>query len=66
MSKNKIINEIILSIDCYQCGTKLKFPFRMQLSVAEYCYCPDCQEGIEVKFDGQVFTINRLDSLAHA
>ena len=65
MTKLSEITTITISVDCFQCGTKLEFPFKSSLRCSEYCYCPDCQEGVEVRFDGEVLHINRLDALAH-
>lgn len=61
MNKLENIDEITINIDCYQCGTKLQFPFKLRLSLSEYCYCPDCQEGVEIRFDGSILHIDRLD-----
>lgn len=51
---------ITLSIDCYMCGYKLEFPFRLGVQMAEYCYCPDCQEGVQVYWNGETLLIDRL------
>jgi len=57
------MKEMYFSIDCYQCGTKLKFPFRLFDGHADYCYCPDCGEGIQVYFVGENLSIDRLEAL---
>jgi len=54
------MEEITIDIDCYQCGTKLQFPFRLFIGHAEYCYCQECQEGVEVYFDQNILHISRL------
>lgn len=65
-AQSTIPGEITISIDCFQCGTKLEIPYKLWLTCSEYCYCPDCQEGIEIRFDGEILHINRLDALASA
>ena len=54
------MEEITLSIDCYQCGNKLEFQFRPFVSHAAYCYCPECQEGIQVYMINTTLHIDRL------
>ena len=55
------MEEIKLNIDCYQCGKDLEFPFRLFVNHAEYCYCPDCGEGVQVYFNNnRILSIERL------
>lgn len=65
MNKSKVICQvpdvITISIDCFQCGTKLEFPFKLSLTCSEYCFCPDCQEGVEVRFDGSILHVDRIN-----
>ena len=53
--------EIYISIDCYKCGTKMEFPFRLGVQQAEYAYCNYCREGVQVTFFNNVLNIDRLE-----
>lgn len=57
--KGKSMDEISISIDCYGCGTKLETKFRLFINNADYIYCPSCQEGVQIYFNG-VLHIDRL------
>ena len=57
----EVPNTITMSIDCYQCGNKLEFPFRLDMQQAEYCYCQECREDVQVCFSGEVLSIDRLE-----
>jgi len=54
------MEEITISIDCYQCGEKLTFPFRLFRNHAEYMYCPICQEGVQIYLNGSTLEIDKL------
>ena len=60
-STMEVPKTIFINIDCYQCGNKLEFPFRLDMQQAEYCYCQECQEGVQVCFNGEVLSIDRLE-----
>jgi len=60
--ETKIGPLINVDVDCYQCGTILSIPFRLDISEPAYAYCPDCQEGVEVTFYNNALSVSRSDS----
>lgn len=55
------IGEIILKIDCYQCGTKLELHLKLFKNRYDRSYCPYCQEGVSAYFTDRVLEIERLN-----
>jgi len=55
------MEKIIIEIDCYQCGTKQKFVVELSGAHADYIYCNECQEGIQLFFKDETLYINRLE-----
>jgi len=55
------MDEIIIDIDCYNCGFKIQFSFKLLLTHVEHIHCNSCREGIQVYFDQYGLHIDRLE-----
>ena len=58
---DKIDIDLVIDIDCYQCGTNISIPFRLGVQQGEYAYCQECQEGVEVINLAGTLSIARLE-----
>ena len=59
-AKENMKMDLIIDIDCYQCGTNISIPFRFGVQQAEYSYCNECQEGVEITSRENTLSIIRL------
>ena len=56
-----MIKDIItMSVDCYDCGNKIEFDYRVFHGAAAYEYCSSCHRGIQVYYNGDVLFIDVL------
>ena len=55
-----MVENMIIKLQCYECGEDVEIPFRPGIGLAEYAYCHRCKAGIEIHLNGEILTINRL------
>jgi len=51
---------IIMSIDCYDCGNKIEFDYRIFNGAAAYSYCNYCGRGIQVYYNSNILSVDLL------
>jgi hypothetical protein len=52
--------QIIIDIDCYDCGENISVPFRHGVQQAAYGYC-ECMEGVQIYYIPGTLSISRLE-----
>lgn len=52
---------IEINIDCYNCGSKLTFVYRLYAGSNDHEYCSECQQGIRLFFDGTMLEIEKVE-----
>ena len=52
--------QIIIDIDCYDCGENISVPFRYGVQLAAYGYC-ECLEGVQIYYTTGTLSISRLE-----
>jgi DNA-directed RNA polymerase subunit N (RpoN/RPB10) len=43
-------NQLIIDIDCYNCGQNISVQHRLGVALESYGYCSDCGEGVSIEF----------------
>lgn len=52
--------QMIVEIECFNCGERNRIPFRLGVQQASYTYCYACGEGIAIESTGDGLLIYRL------